>query len=78
MRSVVIKAADNGGSFELPSDVGLIAEVIERGFALHELIYELTVKGDELISMLIRLGLYEKVADKINTDKLYTVTAYDW
>ena len=78
MRSVTVKRADNGSSFELPPDVSLIGEVIERGRGAGELIYELTIKGDELISLLKSLRLYDKVTDKINNDKLYIIRAYDW
>ena len=78
MRSVSVREKNSGIPFELPSDVSLIAQVIEKGAVAGELIYELKLCADELISMLKELGLYEKVKSKINTNSEYIIRAYDW
>lgn len=77
MRDVTIKGLNDNVNFNLGGDVGIISDVIEKGYCEDFLIYRLKLNGAELIEFL-KQHKCEEFIESVNIDNEYIITAYDW
>ncbi len=78
MRYVTLFGLDDGVRAELGSDVGLIADVMEKGIGVDYLIYKWKTDGKTLKEFLKEHKVDERVGAEIVDGNRYEITAYDW
>lgn len=78
MREVVLYGLDDGIRAELGSDVGVIADVMEKGEGVDYLIYKWKLDGKTLKTFLKAHKIEERVKAGIKDENRYEITAYDW
>lgn len=78
MREVVLYGLDDGIRAELGSDVGVIADVMEKGEGVDYLIYKWKLDGKTLKTFLKAHKIEERVKARIKDENRYEITAYDW
>ena len=78
MRKTTVFGLDDGLSYDLDGDVGVICAVMEIGRARDELIYEARLSGAELLALLERCRYGTSEFTDIKETNRYAITAYDW
>ncbi len=78
MRTVFLTGLDDDLRADLGGDVGLIADVIEKGVAVDYLIYKWTADGNEIKPFLKAHCVDARILEKIADENRYEIKAYDW
>ena len=78
MRELILFGLDDGIRAELGSDVGVIADVMEKGVCVDYLIYKWKTDGKSLKTFLKAHKLEGRVKAEIKEENRYEITAYDW
>ena len=78
MRKTTVFGLDDGLSYDLGGDVGVICAVMEIGRARDEITYEAELMGGELLDLLERCRYATTELRDIKVTNRYAITAYDW